>query len=273
MKALLRHLRLGQDMKRPNRSTAKDFVIAAAAKSVQGSHCVANEDCFRLDERRGVFVIADGLGGHCGGERASRLAAAGLMHEADFLLAQRRPEDSLAGAMAQAFSNVNQSILSVRECLPRLRRMGASAVMAIANFGRLYVVGVGDCRVYLVRGEQAERMTVDQTLVQLDVDAGLGKAPSQTARSERVLWTYLGDPKFEPPRIRCAELRPSDRLILVTNGITRVVRDGLIGRLDATNENAVGTATNVVSDALALGTTDDATCVAASFAAASSGSV
>ena len=106
MRGLLRHLRLCQNMKRPNGKTAEDFVIAAAAKSVQGSHCVANEDCFRLDERRGVFVIADGLGGHCDGERASRLAAAGLMHEADFLLAQRRPEDSLAGAMAQRFSTL-----------------------------------------------------------------------------------------------------------------------------------------------------------------------
>ncbi|MDP6557722.1 MAG: serine/threonine-protein phosphatase [Pirellulaceae bacterium] len=256
-------------MNSPTVPKTNEVAITAAAKSVQGSQCDANEDSFLMDEDHGVFVLADGFGGQCGGERASRLAAAGLMREAELLLEQEDSQESLAHAMGQAFLNVNESIVSVAEQLPRFRGMGASAVLAIVNCGQLYVVGAGDCRAYLIRGDKAERLTVDQTLFQLLVEAGLTHDKYQWAHSPRMLWTCLGDPEFALPHIRCEEIQRSDRLILVTNGITRVVKDGLIGRLAANTENVVATATNVVNTALALRTADDATCLAMSFGAAS----
>ena len=272
MRGILHHLRLGRFMECSTFPETRGIAITAAAKSVQGSRCDANEDTFLMDEGRGVFVLADGLGGQCGGDRASCLAAAGLMDEAELLLERRDPEESLADAIGQAFLNVNKSILSVAERLPRFRGMGASAVMAIMDCGRLYVAGVGDCRAYLVRDDEAERLTVDQTLFQLLVDAGLTHDKHQKARSRRMLWSCLGDPKFARPRVRCEGIQHSDRLILVTNGITRVVKDGLIGRLAANTKAVAATATNVVNAALALRTADDATCVAVSFGVASSDS-
>ena len=169
--------------------------------------------------------------------------------------------------MGRAFLKVNESILSVAEQLPRFRGMGSSAVLAIVDCGQLYVAGVGDCRAYLIRDDEAKRLTIDQTMFQLLIDAGLTHDKHQKARSRRMLWTCLGDPKMARPRVRCEELRHGDRLVLVTNGITRVVKDGLLGRLGNKAENVVATATNVVNSALALGTADDATCVAVSFSA------
>ena len=265
MRGLLHHMRLGRFADSPACPVARELAITAAAKSVQGSRCEANEDTFLMDEGRGVFVLTDGLGGQRGGERASRLAAAGLMDQAELLVERREPQGSLADGMAQAFLTVNESMLSVAEQLPRFRGMGASAVMAIVDSDRLYVASVGDCRAYLIRDDEAERLTVDQTLFQLLVDAGLTHDKHQNARSRRMLWSCLGDPKLALPDVRCEEIQRSDRLILVTNGITRVVKDSLIGRLGPSTEKVVATATNVVNAALALGTMDDATCLAVSF--------
>jgi len=142
--------------------------------------------------------------------------------------------------------------------------------MAIVDRGRLYVASAGDCRAYSVRGGQAERLAVDQTLFQLFVDAGLAHDRHQAVRSRRMLWSCLGDPKFELPRVRCEEIQAADRLILVSNGMTRVVNDGLIGRLGTITKSATATTASVVNAALTLRTTDDATCVTVSFGDVSS---
>ena len=267
MRGLLHHLKLGlaQFIAAPALPEKPELGITAAVKSVQGSRCKANEDSCLMDEARGVFVLADGLGGQYGGERASRLAATGLMHEAKLLLARPDRQCNLADAMTQAFVNVNESILSAAEQLPRFRGMAASAVLAVVDRERLYVAAAGDCRAYLIRDEEAERLTADQSLFQLLRNAGLAVDDHETASSQRMLWSCLGNPKFAPAPVRCEEIRDTDRLVLVTNGITRVLKDGLIGRLSTISENALATVTNVVNAALSLKTGDDATCLAVSF--------
>ncbi len=239
--------------------------IVSAAKSVRGSHCGVNEDCFRMDDRGGVFVVADGLGGQCGGSLASRLVTRELMREAQLLRRRELRDDRLVDEIKGAFLRVNNCIQQVAEHLPRFRGMGASAVLAIASNGRLHVASTGDCRGYLFREDQVERLTMDQSLFQLLVNAGLAHDKQQSVRSRRMLWSCLGAPKFESPEVRSVELRHADRLVLVTNGVTRVLTDGLLARLCATSESVGEVSANVVNAARTLRTKDDATCVAVSF--------
>lgn len=258
-------------LKQSRNSNAPEFEISAAAKSARGPRSEVNEDCFRIDEQRGIFVVADGLGGQFGGGLASRLVTRELVQEARCIVSKDSHGDNLSDAMQAAFLRVNNGVLDVAKHLPHFRGMGASAAMAIVANGRLYVESAGDCRAYLLRDDQAERLTVDQSLFQLLVNAGLAHDVQQTARSRRLLWSCLGAGKCEVPQVRSVEIQPADRLVLVTNGITRVLKDGLLGRLGATSEDASATASNMVNAALTLRTQDDATCVAVSFDSAISG--
>lgn len=266
MRGLVHHLRLRRHMNFPSQPKTRRFTVAAAAKSRRGSHNEFNEDCYRMDARRGVFVVADGLGGQAGGELASRLAAGGLMRDIQLYLRRKDRQGTVSDAIGQALRGANESMLHVGEFLPRFRGMGASAAIAVVDDNRLYVSGVGDCRAYLLRDGSVQRLTVDQTLFQMLFDAGLTHDRQQHARSRRLLWASLGDSKFVSPEVRCEELQANDRLLLVTNGVTRVLKDGLFGRLNSITEDDQDLATHVVNAASTLGTKDDATCVSVSFA-------
>ena len=254
-------------MNHPTQPTTNRYTMTAAAKTRRGSHNELNEDCYRMNTRRGLFVVSDGLGGQAGGELASRLAAGGLMRDLQTFLRRRERQGTVAEALVQAFCDANKAMLHVGDFLPRFRGMGASMAVAVVDNGQLYVAGVGDCRVYLIRNNEAERLTVDQTLFQMLFDAGLTHDRQQHARSRRLLWSSLGDSNFASPTVRCQQIQTGDRLLLVSNGVTRVVKDGLLGRLNSVTEDDAEMSEHVINAASTLGTKDDATCISVSFSA------
>lgn len=271
MRGLVHHLRRRRAMNHPTQQTTRSFTLTAAAKTMRGSRSELNEDCHRMDRHRGVFVVSDGLGGQAGGELASRLAAGGMLRDLQLFLRRKERRGTIAEVMAQAFQGVNESMLHVGNFLPRFRGMGASAAVAVVDADRLYVAGAGDCRVYLLRDGEAQRLTVDQTLFQVLFDAGLTHDRQQHARSRRWLWSSLGDANFTAPAVRRETIQPNDRLLMVTNGVTRVIKDSLLARLNSITENDTEMTEHVINAASTLGTKDDATCLCVSFSTAASG--
>ena len=265
MRALVHYLQRRQHMNASTPSTTGRFSITAAAKTKRGSHSQLNEDCYRMNEQRGVFVIADGLGGQAGGELASRMVAGGLLRDLQTFMRRKERPGTVADAISQSLRAANEALLNVGEFLPRFHGMRASVAVAVVDNNQLFVASVGDCRVYLLRDNSVQRLTVDQTLFQILFDAGLTQERQQSARSRQLLWASLGDANLAIPNVRCEELQPKDRLVLVTNGVTRVLKDDLLSRLRCITENDEEMAAHVVSASSTLGTKDDATCVSVSF--------
>jgi PPM family protein phosphatase len=179
---------------------------------------------------RTVFAVADGLGGHRGGEVASAMAVEPLqdLDGRDFADA-----DQAAEALTGAIRSANQAILRQSRADPELRGMGTTVTAAaVAAGGRVLQLGhVGDSRAYLLRqGASLRQLTTDHTLVAEAVDRGLLTREQAAIHPQRgVVTRAVGlDPDVKIDLPEPLELAPGDQVLLCSDGLTEVVDDDQI---------------------------------------------
>ena len=164
-----------------------------------------NEDRYLVrDERRTTLLaVADGVGGEAGGEMASATALEGLAKRFFDASAKIPRADALATAMREA----NDAVLA--RAGESGQRGAASTLVAAAVAGKDAVIGnLGDSRAYLARDGGVRRLTADHS----------GAMPSSITR-------FVGDPRGVQPDVFVETLRPGDRLLLCSDGLTRHVND------------------------------------------------
>jgi protein phosphatase len=107
--------------------------------------------------------------------------------------------------------------------------MGTTIVLALWRKGSpvMFVTGMGDSRVYLVRGGKIEQLTVDHSIAQALVEAKtISAAEARVHRYRNVLWKYLGSAEVgEGPEVKAVQLQAGDRFLLCTDGLSGVVSD------------------------------------------------
>ena len=140
-----------------------------------------NEDALLINDDLGLFVVADGMGGHSGGDRASRLAVETVEREVsnsdiDGADGERRPgpsPDDPAGVVLAAAARVaGRTIYETAASDPLLSGMGTTLTAMLVHQGRAYFAHVGDSRAYLFRDDRLEQLTVDHTWIEEQVRAG-----------------------------------------------------------------------------------------------------
>ncbi len=167
----------------------------------------------RTDERL-VVAVADGMGGHVGGEIASRLATDAISQNADLPIAER-------------VSRANDLILAVVAENPDLRGMGTTLTAAeLLPSGSLIIGHVGDSRSYRLRSGSLEQLTDDHSVVAEYVRAGSIRPEDAATHPQRSMLTRaLGlDPEVEVDVIE-ARLEAGDRLLVCSDGLTSMVDD------------------------------------------------
>ncbi len=184
-----------------------------------------NEDALLESGERGVFAVADGMGGHAAGEVASRIAVEALQHE----LSVARPRSTNpAQPLVRAFVVANREIRRRGRAEPEKKGMGTTmSVLAVSAAGRATIAHVGDSRVYRMRGGRLEQLTRDHTWVQDRVDAGV-LTPSQ-ARAHpysSILTRVLGTEDSVLPDVVAVDVEPGDFFLLCSDGLSGMVRDG-----------------------------------------------
>ncbi|HEX2211440.1 MAG TPA: protein phosphatase 2C domain-containing protein, partial [Longimicrobium sp.] len=132
-----------------------------------------NEDAFLVDEARGVFLVADGMGGHVAGEIASAIATRSvggtLLEGVDRGLAA----DELAHSMVDSFRVADVAIAEHVAANPETEGMGTTVTAMVVCTDGTYRLGhIGDSRAYLMREGQLAQLTKDHTWVQREVDEG-----------------------------------------------------------------------------------------------------
>ncbi len=205
------------------------------SRCVKGSIREMNEDRCYADQRRGLFVVADGMGGHAGGGQASQTVIEVIASRLGELMGRDEVfVPLLAEAVRGAIFAANQELMELARVDVGLSGMGSTAVVGVVCKNQLRVCSVGDSRAYLCRRNELRQLTVDDTLVQGLVSAGAlttGEAAKHPMR--HVLIHSVGTRQLEKPlRIESHKLQPGDRLLFTTDGLTDVVgRDELLAVL------------------------------------------
>jgi protein phosphatase len=218
-----------------------------------------------VDGPENLFIVADGMGGQLAGEKASQMAVELIPTELKRLLAaNHREERAIAGAIRSAVSRANDEILILSGLGAEHANMGTTLVLAYFDGARVFVLGIGDSRVYRLRETKLDQLTKDHSLANALVEAGTIRTEEvETHKFRHVLYLYLGSKEardaFE--EIRPFDIRPGDQFLLATDGLMNVVRDDMIQEIMRANPDPQKSAQVLVNRALKLGSKDNITCL------------
>lgn len=203
--------------------------LDAAARSDVGLRRGANEDSYALAASLGLYLVADGMGGHVAGQVASQLAAKCTV---EALQSVHEDDASLTEKLRYCVAWANRSIFDTAEAKPELAGMGTTLVAVLAGSGRVALAHVGDSRAYLVRGGRIRQLTDDHSLVaELVRRHELSPDAAQDHPHRHVLTRALGVRRRVDADL--AELTPAggDVLVLCSDGLTNHVADAEIAAL------------------------------------------
>jgi len=206
--------------------------IKVGARTDVGMVRSGNEDNFfaEADAKRGVFVVADGMGGHAAGEVASEMAVQIVART--LLPLQSVKSDGAPVTVAQALKDANRAIYERMLAEVDKQGMGTTAsVLVMSDEG--YLIGqIGDSRIYLLRDGALSQITKDHSYVQEQVDAGL-LTPEQARYHpySNVITRCVGASDEVEADIYHGEMRPGDVFLVASDGLTGMVDDRRLQQL------------------------------------------
>jgi serine/threonine protein phosphatase PrpC len=254
-------------------------VIDAVGLSDPGPVRKTNEDCLFCDPALGLFIVADGLGGHAAGEVASSLAVETI---SGFI---RRTEDDGEFSWPYGFDpeltfggNVlrtavhlaNRRVFRAAERNDEYTGMGTTVVAALVSRRRLAVVNAGDSRLYLFTGGRLTQLTHDDTWAATLLAAQDGEQPGDSpARSTRhVLTNVVGAREQTEVHIAERDMVSGDVILLSSDGLHGVVDDETLCALLAGGGTPADIAPTLIKAALDRGGRDNVTAIVARYAGA-----
>lgn len=240
--------------------------IFSAALSDIGRVRSGNEDAYLADQKHGLFVVADGMGGCNAGEVASRMAVELFQQE---IVSCSLEEMSSAGfssrnaaALAQAVATANRGVHNASRSRDEWAGMGTTIAAVKLDGFRLTVAHAGDSRVYLVRGRSIIRLTEDHSFVQEQQVAGaLDCRQALHHPLKHILTRAIGPLPQVEPEIAETDLMGGDRLLLCSDGLTTVVSDEEIYAVVSNGADPAAICAELVNRANERGGADNITVV------------
>jgi protein phosphatase len=241
--------------------------LMAAARSEAGPR-PTNQDAHFVDLDLGLFVVADGMGGHNAGEVASRLAVDAVV---EFIRSTHQGRDltwpfpfdptrsTAANRIAVALRIANRNVFEQSTRIPEQAGMGTTIVAALVDGSRIVVGHVGDSRAYRARGGQLSQMTEDDTWLNAMLGAGMA-ANALDHPMRHVLTSGIGMRGDLEPSVIEEQLAPGDQWLMCTDGVHGSLDTDSLGRALAAPTPVEG-ADGVVESALAAGSSDNATAI------------
>ena len=229
--------------------------LAAHGVTHQGRR-TTNEDAFLVDTNRGLFIVADGMGGHNAGEVASSLAVTAI---GDFL-ADGTPAS--LNVLDEALRLANDHILTVAGEKPDYTGMGTTVAAVYMREGVAVFAHAGDSRVYLFHKGHLTQLTRDDSWVAAAMNGISDDARELEQHPMRhVLTKVVGlRPELQPSVAECPFVI-GDVMLLCSDGVHGAVSEQKLGQLIASRNPIAAVAESVVREALAHGATDNVTAV------------
>ena len=231
-----------------------DLSLQFAGDTNAGSKRDHNEDCFAAEPGLGLWLVADGVGGHAAGEVASDLVRRTII---DRVTAGDSLVDAIARSHEVLIGEIEQRDVSTA------LGMGSTVVVARIEDSDYEVAWVGDSRAYLYSG-QLQQLSTDHTRVHELLAQGAITPEQAYSHPERhVLTQCLGigkDLRIAPGSV-FGTLKPGEQLLLCSDGLTDELSDSVIGGLLATNNTPKAQVDALIHSALDMGGSDNVSVV------------
>ena len=232
-----------------------------------------NEDSLFYDDGMGLYVVADGMGGHAAGEVASALATETVHEilvgapdpEETRLVRDHGLEDSADVLRERLRYAMNQASIRIRResgARPETRGMGTTLVVLVVDGDHAHLAHVGDSRAYLWRAGRLVRLTRDHTVVQQEIDNGnLSPELARLLPNKHILTQSVGFHGPVEPDTTTRMVEPGDVFVLCSDGLTDPLDDDALARI--IEKTPIDMLAHVlVEEALKAGTEDNVTVVA-----------
>ena len=208
-----------------------------------------------------LLVVADGMGGHAGGDVASSIAIAAL---APLDGESHGPDDALA-ELERSIDHARQDLVDRSVSDPELVGMGTTVTAILRAGNKLAMAHLGDSRAYLLRDGELTQVTTDHTFVQHLVDTGrISADEAETHPQRNVVMRVLGDFDIDlTPDMSVREAKPGDRWLLCSDGLSGFVSPETIAQTLLETPDVDECADHLLQLALRAGSTDNVTVVVA----------
>jgi serine/threonine protein phosphatase PrpC len=250
--------------------------IEAFGLSDVGRQRKHNEDSFAFDAEEGLFIVADGMGGHAAGEVASKITVETIN---EFIAATRQKEEATwpfkynheldfnSNRLAVAIEKANERVMAAVAAQPWLKGMGTTVVAGLLNEKLLSLAHVGDSRAYLLRDGQLSLLTDDHSWVHEQVAAGiLTEEEAKSHPLKNVVTRALGGGTSVSPEIQELRFSPGDRYLFCSDGLTTMLSDEEIRDAALSEDRPKALCERLIQLSNAKGGVDNITVVVVSIA-------
>lgn len=199
------------------------FSLKSWAESDIGRRRLNNEDAFFHDQDLGLFIIADGMGGHRGGDRASQLA----VQTTKTVFQNRKAEQlSTPQALECAFSEAAKAVFKTSTTQLELRGMGTTLSALVISENQAHIAHIGDSRIYCFRDQRLHQLTTDHSLVNEHVQAGvMSPEEARTSSYRNIITRAIGHNETIKADYISLSVKLNDIFLLCTDGLNSMLLD------------------------------------------------
>jgi PPM family protein phosphatase len=207
--------------------------IEYGARSDQGMVRTSNEDSCIANPRSGIFLVADGMGGHAAGEIASQIAASTV----EEVVSGRRQGSSMESLLQLAVEKANTRVFETQRTKPEYRGMGSTLTVLTFLEDQYFLAQVGDSRAYLFRDDTLNQLTRDHSLVWPLYESGILKKDDLSRHPQKNLITRsIGTHSEVEVDLQQGTAFEDDIFLLCSDGLTDVLSDQDISQILATTD-------------------------------------
>ena len=194
-----------------------------------------NEDSYLADSNINLYIVADGMGGHAGGNIASKMSVniirkrvrearkAGILFSRDAI---DNESPAILKMLEESIKEASAKIFEKSDKQPELAGMGTTVTLMLAHGKRAYVAHVGDSRLYRLRNSKFEQLTEDHSLVNEQVKAGfITSEEAQHSRFRNIITRSVGFESEVTADTLSLVMKPADVFLICSDGLTGMVED------------------------------------------------
>lgn len=199
--------------------------VTACGKSDIGKKRSSNQDSILVNDKLGLYAVADGMGGHKGGETASSMALE-ILNGAVSKITDKKGSIQVAPFLKEAISLASMKIYERSLMDESLRGMGTTLVSLLFDDGNAYIAQVGDSRVYLYRDGDLWKITEDHSLINEQVRSGLiTRQEAEKLNYKNVITRSVGFEEMVNVDVYTREVESGDMFLLCSDGLTSMISD------------------------------------------------